>query len=322
MARYRYIVATAMWGLVASVALQAPAAPPPACEMALAFHQKDGNAPGGRTPVWSGAASGQAPPSLLFIEKLNVNTDGTRRSYRVADFWGEHDALNNLCNAMTDGCAGLGPQALRQRRLLTQQAREQGWPRELTASTRLSPQIIPFRAGKPCPEVDGFLVSATALHRPGQGDACDIARYVDALDTSAIVLPKSALKGQPSEFVRRNARVGDLVVTLRPERLEPVFAVVGDTGPSDQLGEGSVALNGRLLGKTRAPANYLELRGKPPFQGQAWTVPPVAVLVFPGTGNPAEPFMTQARIDREAARLFERWGGPERARACIEAYRR
>jgi hypothetical protein len=47
-----------------------------------------------------------------------------------------------------------------------------------------------------------------------------------------------------------------------------VFVVVGDTGPAEEIGEGSAALNGALLGRSGEPANYLEIRGKPPFEGR------------------------------------------------------
>lgn len=291
---------------------------PVECDMQLAFEQKDKNAPGGMTPVWSSSATEPKSPALMFIEKINVNTDGTHRSYNVSDFWGEQRALNNLCNAMSDACVGLDTEGLRQRRILTQQARAQGWPRELTERTRIDPHIIPFKDGKPCPEIDGYLVSATALHRPTISDVCDMSNYLDALVTPAIVLPK----GNDSEFAHRNARIGDLAVALRPGSTVPVFAVIGDYGPSGELGEGSIALNGRLLGKTTPPDNYREVRGKAPYHGKAWVVPATFILIFPGTRNVSAPFMTSERIDPEASRLFERWGGLARAHACINAYRR
>lgn len=50
--------------------------------MAQAFKQPDGNAKTGFTPVWSDHDA----KALFFIEALNVNTDGTRRSYSVDDF--------------------------------------------------------------------------------------------------------------------------------------------------------------------------------------------------------------------------------------------
>jgi hypothetical protein len=305
--------ALALCGLLL-VTLGAGGQPAPECAMSLAFHQRDDDAPGGRTPVWADA-SGSA---LLFIEKLNINTDGTRRSYRVGDFWGQTNALNNLCNAMNDACAGLDQEGLKARRVLTQKAAAGNWPQDLLAQTRISPSIIPFRNGKPCPAVDGYLVSATALHKPGIPDACDISNYVDALVTPAIVIPKKPSVGT-SAFADRNARVGDLVVAMRPEGADPVFAVVGDTGPSNKLGEGSVALNGQLLKRTTAPVNYLELRGKPPFQGKGWSVPRTAVLIFTGTRDTANPYMAPDRINTAAGEKFNAWGGVPRLQACMRA---
>jgi hypothetical protein len=55
------------------------------CRMSRAFSQPDLNARGGTTAVWADAEN----HALFFTEGLNVNTDGTRRSYSVDDFWGE-----------------------------------------------------------------------------------------------------------------------------------------------------------------------------------------------------------------------------------------
>ena len=282
------------------------------CHMTQAFMQPDGNAKRGVTAVWSD----QESSSLFFIESLNVNTDGTRRSYSVEDFWGEQRALNNLCNAMSDGCAGLSKDALKTRRIVTQQAHADGWPAAQLRQTKISPAIIPFKDDKPCPLVDGFLVSATALHKPRITDVCDISNYVDALTTPALVIPKS-----PSEFAKR-AKVGDLVVTMVPGAHQPVFAVVGDAGPARELGEGSIALNGKLLGRTSLPTNYREVRGKGEFKGRGWTVPRAIVLIFPGTRDVGNPFMTPERIDEAAKRRFDTWGGVERLEACASQYTR
>ena len=302
--------------LVAVLLLLATSSHAIECDMALAFKQKDGNAKNGLTAVWADAKT----TSLLFIDGLNVNTDGTSRSYSVSDFWGERTALNNLCNAMSDACAGLNKDALKQRRLLTQSAADNGWPSAQLAQTRISPSIIPFKGGKPCPAVNGFLISATALHKPQINDVCEQSNYVDALQTPAIVIPKDPAKNVPSEFRGRNAKVGDLVVTLLRDAMQPVFAVVGDTGPVGELGEGSVALNGKLLGKSAPPLNYQELRGKGAFKGQAWTVPPTVVIIFPGTRSESDPWMSPERIDPAARERFEAWGGVARAKACATAY--
>lgn len=287
------------------------------CGMAQAFKQPDGNAKRGFTSVWSDKDTS----SLLFIESLNVNTDGTRRSYSVEDFWGEKNALNNLCNAMSDGCKGLSEGEMKNRRIITQKASAEGWPEAQLKKTKISALIIPLKNGKPCPPENGYLVSATALHKPKISDVCDISNYVDALVTPALVLPKNPSRWVLSEFAKRNAKVGDLVVAMVPGTSQPVYAVVGDTGPVTELGEGSIALNGRLLEKTSLPVNYFEVRGKREFAGRAWTVPQAIVIVFPGTRDETNPLMTPDRIDVAAKTRFDSWGGVERMNSCASAYK-
>lgn len=307
-------IAVVITGISLALSSTAPAASE-MCSMNPAFDQKDSDAKNQKTSVWANGAVGNQPSALMFVEKINVNTDGTRRSYNVADFWGETVALNNLCNAMSDACSNLDSEGMRQRRILTQRAKAQGWPADLFQATRISPDIIPLKNGKPCPEVDGFLVSATALHKKPIQDACDITNYVDALVTPAIVIPKGS-----NGFSQRNVRVGDLVVTLRPGKTSPVFAVVGDTGPVNSLGEGSIALNGRLLDKAAPPVNYTEVRGRKEFVGKGWSVPETIVLIFPGTRDENTPYMTPERINAASKKLFEDWGGITRAQACAEEY--
>lgn len=285
---------------------QAQDATAPKCAMKPAFQQADKDAPGKFTPVWADAAG-----NLMFIEKLNVNTDGTRRSYAVDDFWGQTRALNNLCNAMSDACAGLDEPGLRARRIATQSAAQANWPADQLAKTRLSPSIIPLKNGKPCPAVDGYLVSATALHIAKVTDVCDLNSYVDALKTPALVIPKSK-PGQPSQFQARNVRVGDLVAAMRIDQSQPLMAVVGDSGPVDSLGEASIAMNGRLLGKAAEPVNYKEVK--------TWVVPRTFVLIFAGSRNTAQPYMSTDRIDPDAGERFQAWGGVARAQSCVADY--
>ncbi|WP_165494114.1 glycoside hydrolase family 75 protein [Aquitalea sp. USM4] len=280
------------------------------CDMRLAFWQKDKSIVSGKTAV----LETQDATALFFQDRLNVNTDGTRRSYSVSDFWGEKTAVNNLCNAMSDKCAGLDKTGLAARRQLTQKVASQGWPAKGFKQTRISPDIIPLKNGKPCPEVDGYLVSATALTRTKVADVCDLGRYVDALHVPALVIPKNS-----TNFGTRRAKIGDLVVAMLPDQAVPVYAVVGDSGPEDELGEGSLALNGKILGKSE-PINYREIRGKPPFTYKdAWVTPPTAILIFPATRDTKDPYITADRIETAARPLFENWGGVERMRACFDA---
>jgi len=285
------------------------------CNMALGFRQP--NDGGTRTTaVWQDCAGS----ALLFSDRMHVNTDGTKRSYSVADFWGEHTAINNLCNAMSDACASLSQAQLRDRRILTQQARDKGWPGDLLAATRISRQIIPLKDEKPCPEVGGYLVSATALHRPVMHDICGLDSYVDSLTVPAIVLPGRPSRNVPTGFEQHNAQIGDLAVVVSADRKTIVYSVVGDIGPPRQLGEGSVALTGALLGKTKEPENYLEIRGRPPYAGRGWDVAKAFVLIFPGTRDGNDPYMAKSRIDSDAKAALDRWGGPDRLDACARRY--
>lgn len=283
------------------------------CALPVAFEQPNLNVPGGRTPVRK-AHDGKV---LLFTTGLHVNTDGTRRSYKVQDFWGEKEALNNLCNAMDDGCAGLSSEQLRLRRERTQAAARVGWPADQLRSTRISRAIIAHGAdGKPCTGNDGFLVSATSLKNPEIKEICDANRYVDALKVSALVLPQNSKGGPPNGFAQHGAGMGDLAAVRLPGSDSVHFAVVGDHGPANKLGEASIALNGRLLGKKEAPINYRQLRGKTPYQGQGWDVLRAQVMVFPGTRDARQPYMTQERIDQVAGEMLKALGGPALFESC------
>jgi hypothetical protein len=277
------------------------------CRMSLGFWQQDISHIGKRTPVWKDTSPPQGASALLFRHALEVNTDGTRRSYSVEDFWGETRAVNNLCNAMSDSCVGLTRAELRDRRIITQQAKANQWPIEQLKATRIDPQIIPFKDGRPCPEVDGYLVSATALQQPLVKDACDPKVYLDAATVPALVLPEGIQPAPgkpraPTGFDLADARIGDLVVAISPSTPTPVYGVVGDIGPDNKLGEASVAMNGPLANISRAPINYKDVIDH-------WVVGDATVLIFSGTRDAKSPYLTNERINHDAAIRFAQWGG-------------
>lgn len=285
-----------------------------AAECALPRHdnQENRNVAAGRTTVWS---DGQ-DRFLYFETPLHTNTDGTSRSYNVSDFWGEHVALNNLCNAMTDQCAGLNATELRARRVETQRQFAAGWPD--VHATRIDPDIIAFKDGKPCPPVDGFLISATALHAKVIR-SCTQEDYVDALKVPALVLPKQPKFGSPTVFQTKGVKVGDLVVAIGPSG-KIVYGVVGDAGPPNKLGEASIAMNGQLLGKTAPPVNYQEIKGIGAFVRRGWDVPTASILIFARTRDVEHPLITTPEIEQAAADRFAQFGGRERLEACSRQY--
>ena len=66
--------------------------------------------------------------------------------------------------------------------------------------------------------------------------------------------------------------------------------------------------------------NYNEIRGRGEFAGRGWTVSRALVLIFPGTRDSANPFMTSDRIEQAARMKFEAWGGMTRLKACVREY--
>ncbi len=268
------------------------------CEMPLRFMQVDRDAPGNRTAVYG------TNDALFFREKLQVNTDGTPKSYAVDDVFGRTRALNNMCNAMFNYCRELDKDGKKQRARDVAVAAAAGWPKPLFDRTRIAPNVIVMRGGKPCPTIDNYLLSATTLVDPSVRDVCNPARYVDALRVPALVLPLASMG-----FHAAGARIGDLVVAIAPNG-EPVFGVVGDSGPKDALGEASIAMNGALNRVGRDPINYQDVL-------QHWVVTKAGLLIFPGSRDAANPYLTNSRIEAAGRARLASWGGIERLRSCL-----
>jgi len=141
----------------------------------------------------------------------------------------------------------------------------------------------------------GYYISATALSDRSKAWN-DPARYVDASKIPYIVLPGS--------FARQiGARPGDFSVVLNQRNGKSSYAIFGDVGPSDRIGEGSVAL-AETLGIRSDARNGGTRRG-------------ILYLVFPGSGN-GRP-RTIEEINGETEKLLEAWGGNPRLTACTVA---
>lgn len=82
----------------------------------------------------------------------------------------------------------------------------------------------------------GYYVSATALEDRRYAKA-DPRRYVDSTKVPYVVLPPALLK---------TAKLGDLAAVINEATGAIAYAQVADVGPSDKLGEGSIALAAAL----------------------------------------------------------------------------
>ena len=149
----------------------------------------------------------------------------------------------------------------------------------------------PFVQGPDDP-FPGYYVSATALvDRDRQ--VSDPLRYVDASKIPYIVLPGSMAR-------QLGARPGDFAAVLNQRNAKMSYAIFGDVGPSDRIGEGSMALAENL--GIRSNARNGGARGG------------IFYLVFPGSGN-GRPRPIE-EINGEAEKLFQAWGGSNQVTAC------
>lgn len=223
--------------------------------------------PQGKTVLLLRNAEGQRP-IILFQTRLRVNTDGSPLSYHPQDPRGREKALNNICNAIVVRKAGtkdnLCLSSFGQAISVFEKFRDsnyrtvpQGfqitWANVLATTVRDKKMSVPcvFSSGP----FKGYFGSLTALTNGISGDKgeCDINDQVNPIAVPALVLV-----GGDNVVKRFGAGVGDLLVAFNPATRRTVAAIIGDTGPEDNLGEGSVLLNMKLLGATTPPTNKAE----------------------------------------------------------------
>ncbi len=204
---------------------------------------------------------------ILFQTKLRVNTDGSPRSYHPQDPRGNTQALNNICNAIVVR-KGSSPKNLcfssfgeaigvfERFRDSNYQTVPQGF--RITWDNVL-PTVIENGKKIPCVfktgENQGYFGSLTALKNGLTGDKgeCEFKNQVNPMAVPALVLV-----GGENVVKDFGARVGDLLVAFNPKTQLVTTAIIGDTGPKDNLGEGSVLMNMKLLGTTTPPTRKSE----------------------------------------------------------------
>lgn len=150
----------------------------------------------------------------------------------------------------------------------------------------------PFIQGPEDP-FPGYYVSATALADRSKA-LNDPARYVDASRIPFVVLPGTMAR-------QLGARVGDFALVLNWRNGKMSYAIFGDVGPFDRIGEGSVAL-AENLGIRSDARNGGARRG-------------IVYLVFPGSGNGSP--RTVEEINSEGQRLVQEWETSISTDACV-----
>jgi hypothetical protein len=151
----------------------------------------------------------------------------------------------------------------------------------------------PFIQGPDDP-FPGYYVSATALADHSKA-VNDPARYVDASKIPFVVLPGGMAR-------QIGARPGDFAAVFNQRNGKSSYAIFGDVGPHDRIGEGSVALAENLGIRSNA-RNGGAHRG-------------IFYLLFPGSGN-GHP-RTIEEINSEGQKLLQAWEVSLAQSACID----
>jgi len=111
-----------------------------------------------------------------------------------------------------------------------------------------------FRDG----DFKGYFGSLTSLKNGLSGTEVGECEAKNQLDQRFV--PALVLAGGSNVLKTFGARKGDLVLAHNPANGVTQTAVIGDFGPPDNIGEGSVALNMALLKRTAQPKTYDEAK--------------------------------------------------------------
>ena len=222
--------------------------------------------PNGQVPVRLARGPDRSPSAdfALFEAPLAVNTDGAPTSYHPDDFLGVRLAINRIDNGILIGRVDHAKLTVAQKRQVFDQWRSsQAWAVPEGYSIVWKNVIAADEQGHPCifrqGENAGYFGSLTKLENglsPAEAGECS-AR--DQLDLR--VIPATVIRGGTvNPLAAFGAGVGDLVLAINPTTRAVVPAIVGDSGDANRIGEGSVALNMRLLGRPDQPRTYPEAK--------------------------------------------------------------
>jgi hypothetical protein len=244
---------------------------------------------------------------ILFQSNIQVNTDGVPTSYHPFDLRGDSIALNTILNGASvyrlkdnvrisnpkkpNGFTDAEKKEMRKEAYTVfEKWRDSGYNSVMPEGYKIIWQnVLIAYDGKPCifktGKYAGYFASATALKNDltsNKGE-CDCNNQVDPFEIPTLVLAGG------NNIVRKfGAGVGDLLVAYNPVNKHLVFAVIGDTGPEENLGEGSVILNMKLKGTTQYPKTRKDTYGLATDKN-------IMVCIIPGSKNykPVKPYSQQ-----------------------------
>jgi hypothetical protein len=189
------------------------------------------------------------------------------------------------------------------------------------AAVVFNSDIIPFKGAYPCQYLDKtseYFVGATATHAAPHDpnrDACSTAALLDSTAAPFFVLPGGIFE---------HLAVGDIAIAwVKSGATErPVFGVVGDTGPEDQIGEGSILFVKEIRATTAEPGNAADVNSLDlKLEEHPAGITSLAVLVLGGTAKDLGFDFSRQHIETVANQALQKWevGQPNRLRDCARA---
>ena len=239
---------------------------------------------------------------IFFRTSLRVNTDGAPNSYHPQDLTGSVKAINNICNGVSVerngrdlSCRSAMP-IIRQfiaNNFKAPARTTVKWRNVIAPTTDATGRKIPciFKSG----DFAGYFGSLTSLKNDLTGEPAGECDHLNQLDQR--IVPAFVLPGGQNIVKTLGAGKGDLLIVFNPANSVVSVAVVGDIGPKDKLGEGSVGLNMILLGKTKQPKTYQQAKRLDTGNQAMW----IAIIPNSRTFHPQKPFTKEnltARVDQ------------------------
>lgn len=235
--------------------------------------------------------------AIAFASQMQVNTDGAPDSYHPDDI-----GITHICNGVSIGSACTWkPQCLPEFR----QAKAEGFkgPQKICFFAMVTDaRGVPIIQGPGDPK-PGYFVSTTALHQPGASVQTPQAQ----LDSNTV--PFAVIPGSWQTSKKPGPQLGDVGVAYRRSTGQTAFFVIGDTGPRNKLGEGSIALH-QALGNDPFVMRFGVRRARQGIRGRD-----VVYLLFPKTAQPGQ-HLDETSILRMAEAPLEKFGGVERLKEC------
>lgn len=244
---------------------------------------------------------------ISFKTSLRVNTDGAPNSYHPYDLNGSIKAINNICNGV--GVYKIKPNG-QQIKIQCQEAkqifakfRDNDWRvpsdykiiwQNVIASKTENGKTIPCIFQKDA--FKGYFGSLTSLQNGLSKENAGECGYRNQLDQR--IIPAFVMPSGPNPLSKFGARLGDILAVYNPKNGIVTVAIIGDTGPGSNLGEGSVGLNMALLDKTAQPLTYQDALKLDTSQNE------MLIAIIPNSKNfhPQKPFTKENIVDR-----FQNW---------------